>query len=1479
MKRAGFFLAAAFCAAMVSTPTAGATITSTGTGGNWSSTATWVGGVVPASGDDVVIADGATVTIDTAVPSTGSLASLTVGQGTSGTLTFDSTARTVSVSGSVTVSSGATFITQSSGAATHAMTIGGDLTNNGTFDMSRGGTTLLCDVTFNQNGNQTVGGSGSTTRFNAITVNLGTSQSNVLEINSSNFSAKDPFLTLTNGTLKMSGSYSLTNRFFTTSGYTIAASTGIWLNNSNVTVSAQNASPQNNGLLRITSGAYNVGTASGNSLTYIGGSKFTIEGGALNVAGRLSRNGVGSTTTYSQSGGTVTVVTSGSSSTSFAGFDIGASGSSFTMSGGIIVVQNSTGNTDANGGDYLNKAGTANVTGGTVHIGNASTGASTTIRIDSTAPLFNLTVNTTNSPTAKLINDALTIKGTLTIQSGASLNANSLNLSIAADWSNAGTFTSGTQTTTFNGSSNQTISGSLPTTFSGLAISNAAGVTLSQNITVTANLGLTNGDITTGSNTLFMGNGGTSSGTGDVVGSVNRGDIGATTRSFGNPDVQVTETGTVTDMTVKLVKGSTANDFTNSVKRIYTITANNGTNTTATIRLHYLDGELNGNTESSLDLYRKDPTLGWQDKLQTTRHDDTTGDQNWVELAGVTSFSDWTLANTGLSPTDVAMLSARATRFDNRVLLEWQTGYEVHNVGFNIYREKNGNLEKVTTEPVAGSALIGGLRVAFTAGLAYTWWDNQVDDTTTRYWIEDIDLSGRTTSHGPFPVQPAPAGQTLPPGKGNSPSLGAINDPATAPDYGAQVQPKAGPVAATNARLSLQSTLASAQAVKLSVKQAGWYHVEQSELVADGLSASVDPHRLQLFVDGQEVPIIVTGDADGKFDPGDAIEFYGIGIDSPSTDSHIYWLTEGTENGKRIAKVPPPARQAQPGASAFSFTVERRDKVVYFPALKNGGGEKFFGPLIYDAQPVDQLLTIQSVAASGSGATLEVSLQGFTQTDHSVRVVFNGTELGTVAFSGMAKAVAQYSIPQSALKEGANQVQFIGPSGFNDMSLVEYARLTYTHSNTADSNTLRLSVAGRFLSTIGGFASPAVRVIDVTVPNIPWELTVDVKKDASGFYTATVAAPGKGPRTLLAFTPDQQKKPAAMVLNQPSSWRYEFNAADYVVVTRKDLIDSLAPLASQRRSQGLATVVVDIEDVYDEFSFGNKTPQALKDFLSYSRSNWSTAPRFVLLAGDATYDPKNYLGVGDFDLVPTKLVEMLFNETATDDWFVDADGDGVPDVAIGRLPVRTTNEAAALVSKIVVYDRSTPSARVMLIADTNQGYDFESANQQLKSLIPSKLTVADIRRGQQGDSTARSQLLEGFNQGQKVVNYYGHGSTRVWANAPLLTASDASGFTNQGALSLVSAMTCLSGYFQDPSIESLGEALLKAQGGAVAVWASSGMTDASAQVRMSQEAIKQLMSSPDLTIGEATARAKAATTDADVRRTWILLGDPATKLR
>jgi hypothetical protein len=126
----------------------------------------------------------------------------------------------------------------------------------------------------------------------------------------------------------------------------------------------------------------------------------------------------------------------------------------------------------------------------------------------------------------------------------------------------------------------------------------------------------------------------------------------------------------------------------------------------------------------------------------------------------------------------------------------------------------------------------------------------------------------------------------------------------------------------------------------------------------------------------------------------------------------------------------------------------------------------------------------------------------------------------------------------------------------------------------------------------------------------------------------------------------------------------------------------------------------------------------------------------------------------------------------------------------------------------------------------------------------------------------------------------GHGSVDLW-NAGLMTSADAAKLTNKHSLSLFFAMTCLNGYFQDPTLESLAESVLKAeQGGAVAVWASSGMTATDKQAAMNQELFRILFGDDrTLTLGEATLKAKAATSDSDVRRTWILFGDPAMRLR
>jgi hypothetical protein len=201
---------------------------------------------------------------------------------------------------------------------------------------------------------------------------------------------------------------------------------------------------------------------------------------------------------------------------------------------------------------------------------------------------------------------------------------------------------------------------------------------------------------------------------------------------------------------------------------------------------------------------------------------------------------------------------------------------------------------------------------------------------------------------------------------------------------------------------------------------------------------------------------------------------------------------------------------------------------------------------------------------------------------------------------------------------------------------------------------------------------------------------------------------------------EQVQRPATIVANQPSQWRKSGQGADLVIISHRDFPGSLEPLRALRQGQGLAVTVVDVEDIYDEFSYGQQSPYPVKGFLRYAVQQWKPAPRFVLLVGHASYDPKGYLGYGGSDLVPTKLIDTQLMETASYDWFVDLDDDGLADMAMGRLPVRTTQEASELVAKIVGYETTPSSYSLLLVAGRNDTYNFEGATKELHSMIPAE---------------------------------------------------------------------------------------------------------------------------------------------------------------
>ncbi|MDH3603092.1 MAG: C25 family cysteine peptidase, partial [Candidatus Tectomicrobia bacterium] len=567
---------------------------------------------------------------------------------------------------------------------------------------------------------------------------------------------------------------------------------------------------------------------------------------------------------------------------------------------------------------------------------------------------------------------------------------------------------------------------------------------------------------------------------------------------------------------------------------------------------------------------------------------------------------------------------------------------------------------------------------------------------------------------------------------------------------------------------------------------------------------------------------------------------------------------------------------------SFPFTLEHKERALYLATVKNGEAENFFGAVLAQ-EPVEQILTLRHLdPASPADAQVEVILQGATTGVHQVIVQINGYEVGTLIFPGQTREAVTFPIPQAWLQDAENVVT-LTPIDDEAVSVVDAIRLAYWHTYTADDDILRFTIPSQSSVTVTGFSQPGIRVIDITDPQAIRELLGHVASQDMG-YAVSVAAGGEGNRTLLAFTDAQIKLPDALSANTPSRWHHPAQGADLVIIAPMVFHAAIAPLKRLREAQGWTVALIDIQNLYDEFNFGDKSPWALRRFLHWAHRHWQPAPRFVLLFGDASIDPRNYLGLGDVDFVPTRLVATSFLETASDDWFADFDEDGVPELAIGRLPVRSVEEAATIVAKLVRYAESDDAGRwtrdALFVADDTDIFDFTAASAAVAALLPPDLTVTTLALEETDVATVRRDLLAHLNEGQLLVNYMGHGSTEVWAGGELLTSADARALVNGARLPVVVAMNCLNGFFHDLYTDSLAEALLKAeQGGAVAVWASSGLTGPSAQAIMNQELVRSLFGKERLTLGEAIRRAKAAVADRDVRRTWGLFGDPAIRLK
>ncbi len=841
------------------------------------------------------------------------------------------------------------------------------------------------------------------------------------------------------------------------------------------------------------------------------------------------------------------------------------------------------------------------------------------------------------------------------------------------------------------------------------------------------------------------------------------------------------------------------------------------------------------------------------------------------------------------APTNVSLSSFAAFISDEGdISILWRSGHELDNLGYNIYRERDNQRVQLNPSIIAGSVFRAGQGIELSAGYSYAWRDKLArfgPVRGVRYWLESVDVAGRSVWYGPVGLQP---GTFRPVAASKLLSEYSVESPRTKQAEWAgtsTVRPgedsvefgKPRVIGTDSPEQDQQWILASQVAVKLLVDREGWQRVSRLELVTAGLDQSAPLANLQLFEGGVEHAI--------KVNPDGSVEFFGRPLLTSATDKRVYWLIAGATPGKRVIATSAGPFDTNVPSGSFPMTLERRDRSVHFASLLNGPADNFFGPSI-PAGGMNQTLQVTALDQSTptAGAVLEVGVQGLTLQAHQVRVQLNGVELGTMSFNLRERSDAQFSITVAQLRENKNTIRLTSIAGGADVSLIDYVRLIYPRRYEAAGDRLTFSVAGGQAVKVSGFATSALRVLDVTDPSNVSELTVSPQSQPSGFaFTLPSIATA---RTLVALpTSGNFEHPKELRRNEPSTWHLTSNAANMLMVTHGDFRQALAPLQALRESQGLQVAMIDVEDLYDEFSFGALDPQAIRNFVERAKTMWQTGPNYLLFVGDGTADPRDYFGIGSRDYVPAIMVDGMFSQSPSDDAFVDFDNDGLPELAVGRLPVRTSQDTTVLVNKILNYEMTVPGDTqqrgAVMVSDTFDGsYDFEAFTADVRTSLPPTMAVQFINRSAGDTATIRGQIQTAINLGPGVVNYLGHGSVGVWTGAGLLTVTDPPNFTNGPRLSIFVMMTCLNGAFTEENGESLAESIIKApNGGAVAVWASSGLTIPFGQIDVSKQFYTLLFTGQTQRIGDATKQAKASTSDMDVRRLSILFGDPAMRFR
>ncbi len=669
------------------------------------------------------------------------------------------------------------------------------------------------------------------------------------------------------------------------------------------------------------------------------------------------------------------------------------------------------------------------------------------------------------------------------------------------------------------------------------------------------------------------------------------------------------------------------------------------------------------------------------------------------------------------------------------------------------------------------------------------------------------------------------------------------------------------PIYKTNSALSVGTWY------KFSIDTTGIFKIDKNLLQKIGVNTgNLDPKNIKIYGNGgvllpqlnsknryddlQENAIYINGEADGSFDNDDFILFYGKGPQSWSIDTdsfkdskHInniysdkayYFITIDNGAGKRIKQADEITQLATEQITTFQdFLVHELDKVNLFANGQQWLGEDFsyndkqtfkfnFGN-IENTQEITLRLRATAIA--------------YTKTSKNAKI--NGTEIINLNFSALLNS--SYALARPAESEGSalfNQDQLTVEITYNNQgnpsakAYLDYIEIigtkhlianneqfSFRNIHASNENTIyEYHIQNRSnisqLWDVSNYINPKV------IPDLSTSGNDFVFKSKGGEVKEFIIVNEND--YFIPETVDDNK-----VENQNL---HKLKDIDYVIITQDFLMNEAERLAEHHRNKSLLnTKVIDLKQIYNEFGSGSPDLTAIRDFVRFLYLNASSENKrikYVCLFGDSSFDFKDRI-TNNNNIVPAFQSFESFNlvtSYVTDDYFGIMDdnegelaGSDLQDVATGRFPVSTLQEAKETVDKTLNYYHTNSygdwrNSLTFVADDPDRSSEFilqkavDDIAEDVKANKPGfniKKIYADAHQqetsaGGERYPTVNEAITNSVETGTLVVDYFGHGGINGWAEERILEIPQIQAWNNFNTLPLFVTVTCEFSRFDNP---------------------------------------------------------------------------------